>query len=114
MRPLDRIRLGRLYVVSSWLISAYQELSTSDELLTEEEELTLGEWAASNIRSTRLARRTAGETGAKFDVCKKVKEVFEDELMDDETYREAVRIEKKYVLSFFLCKCAFLTKRCSR
>lgn len=95
---LDKVILGRTFVVSNWLVSAYQDLVTSDKPLTPESEHTLGEWAVSHLREIKMERRQAERAGEKFDVCKKVKEAFEDELMDDEEYREAVKLEQRSVL----------------
>ncbi|EIM87171.1 uncharacterized protein STEHIDRAFT_168003 [Stereum hirsutum FP-91666 SS1] len=91
---VDKLVLGRTYVVSNWLVSAYQDLVTSDAPLTPESEHALGEWAVSHLQEIKMERRQTERAGEKFDVCKKVKEAFEDELMDDEEYREAVKLEK--------------------
>lgn len=94
---VDKLVLGRTYVVSNWLVSAYQDLVTADAPLTPESEHALGEWALLHLQEIKMERRQAERAGEKFDVCKKVKEAFEDELMDDEEYREAVKLEKRLV-----------------
>lgn len=86
---IRRILLGRQYSVSKWLIAAYVNLveRAGSSPLTEEEEAALGDSAVARLRELETQYKEAGTEKHKFSLTRKVRELFEDELIGDEEYQ---------------------------
>ena len=90
--PVERLLLGRELGIAEWMIKAYEELGWRSALLDARERELLGTPRSFKImelreRSMRWAEKRQGRSRQQYDFCRKVKQMFSDDLARDRDYK---------------------------
>lgn len=88
---IDRISLGREFVVSKWILSGFLDVLREDWTLTGEEQRVLGGETVVKLLTIKLEMQKEEMNGGQFEdvtvMTEKLKKAFWDELMEDGDYR---------------------------